>query len=177
LLLDPLTDYGQFGDTDFINKEQIYVVGYAMGGKVALHAAALDERISGAVSVAGFTPMRLDDEYKQTGGLARWSEHYPLQPWLAEFIGQETRVPYDYHEVIAAIAPRDVSVITPEIDRHANPDDVKIAVSEAEKVFNLLDAGNNLRLNIPYDYNNLSPKMKDLMIEELRLLSDQKTEE
>ncbi len=176
LLLDPLTDYGRFGDTDFIDREQIYVVGYAMGGKVALHAAALDERISGAVSVAGFTPMRLDDEEKQTGGLARWSEHYPLQPWLAEFIGQEARVPYDYHEVIAAIAPRKVSVITPEIDRHANPDDVTFAVSEAEKVFNLLDAGGNLRLNIPYVYNNLSPRMKELMIEELRSLLDQEAE-
>ncbi len=41
-----------------LNTSQITVVGYALGGAVALHAAALDKRISNIASIAGFTPFR-----------------------------------------------------------------------------------------------------------------------
>ncbi|MCC5906178.1 MAG: alpha/beta fold hydrolase [Balneolaceae bacterium] len=168
LLMEPLTDYDEFGDTGFLDTDQIYLLGYAMGGRPALHAAALDERITGVISIAGFTPMRLDTEEKHTGGLARWSEHYPLQPWLADFIGMEERVPYDYHEVIAAIAPRRVSVITPEIDSQADPADVLRAVNSARPVFDQLGVGDHLRFKKPFDYNRFGPEMQQVLFDELR---------
>ena len=46
-------------------------MGYGTGGMAALHAAALDEKIAGVISVAGFAPMRLDTRDKGTGGVAR----------------------------------------------------------------------------------------------------------
>ncbi len=168
LMLEPLTEYDEFGDAGFLDTDQIYLLGYAMGGRPALHAAALDERINGVISIAGFTPMRVDTEEKHTGGLARWSEHYPLQPWLADFIGMEERVPYDYHEVIAAIAPRRVSVITPEIDSQADPADVLQAVNSARPVFDQLGAGDHLRFKKPFDYNRFGPEMQQVLIDELR---------
>ena len=168
LMLEPLTEYDEFGDTGFLDTDQIYLLGYAMGGRPALHAAALDERIAGVISIAGFTPMRVDTEEKHTGGLARWSEHYPLQPWLADFIGMEERVPYDYHEVIAAIAPRRVSVITPEIDSQADPSDVLRAVNSARPVFDQLGAADQLRYKKPFDYNRFGPEMQQVLFDELR---------
>ena len=168
LTLDPATEYDEFGRTDFIDTNQIFLVGYAMGGRVALHAAALDERIAGVVSVAGFTPMRLDTEDKHTGGLARWSKHYPLQPWLADFIGYEERIPYDYHEVLAVIAPRQISVIAPKIDTQATVPEVESSVTKAREVYDLLDSGENLRIKTPFDYNRLGPEMQEVLFEELR---------
>ena len=42
-----------------------------LGGTVALHAAALDSRIKGVASFAGFTPLRTDSLDKPTGGISR----------------------------------------------------------------------------------------------------------
>ncbi len=170
LLYEPLTEYDQFGDTGFLDTGQIYLLGYAMGGRVALHAAALDERVAGVITIAGFTPMRTDRADKHTGGLARWSKYYPLQPWLADFIGMEQYVPYDYHEVIAAIAPRRVSVITPSIDSQVNPDEVRDAVQQARTVFEHLDAGERLRFKKVFDYNRFGPEMQQVLSDELRAM-------
>ena len=170
LLYEPLTEYDEFGDTGFLDTGQIYLLGYAMGGRVALHAAALDDRITGVISIAGFTPMRPDTEEKHTGGLARWSKHYPLQPWLADFIGKEQHVPYDYHEVVAAIAPRRVSVITPAIDTQADPENVKYSVQMAHPVFERMGAGEQLRLKTVFDYNRFGPEMQQVLFDEMRSL-------
>ena len=42
----------------YIDPQRIYVAGFALGGNVALHVAALDSRVAGVASFAGFTPMR-----------------------------------------------------------------------------------------------------------------------
>eukprot|EP01083_Nonionella_stella_P300892 1029559_1 len=41
-----------------MNMNELSVVGYAMGGQIAIHAAALDLRIQNIASIAGFTPLR-----------------------------------------------------------------------------------------------------------------------
>ena len=37
---------------------RVYLLGYSLGGMVALHAAALDQRVSGVACFSGFTPWR-----------------------------------------------------------------------------------------------------------------------
>ena len=98
----------------FIDAKKIFLVVYGTGGMTAIHAAAMDERIAGVVSVAGFTPMRLDNNEKGTGGVARWAQWTMLLPRLGQFIGNETRVPYDYQELLALIAPRPALVVAPD---------------------------------------------------------------
>ncbi len=142
----------------FIDRQRIYLLGYGTGGMTALHAAALDDRIAGVVSVAGFTPMRLDTLDKGTGGVARWSRWLPLEPCLAAFVGHEARIPYDYHEVLAMIAPRKVAVIAPRIDYQATLADVETCVDEAAKVFELLSAPDHLHFQVLDDYNHFSPE-------------------
>ncbi len=123
---------------------------------------------------AGTHESRAEDSH--TGGLARWSEQYPFQPWLSEFIGYETRVPYDYHEVLAAVAPRKVAVIAPKIDRQATNEEVLLAVEEASGVFELSGSEDHLLLSLPDDYNQLGPEMLQVINEQLRLLLDKNRE-
>jgi pimeloyl-ACP methyl ester carboxylesterase len=156
---------------DFIDPKRIIVLGYATGAMAALHAAALDDRISGVVSVAGFTPMRLDGLDKGTGGVARWSRWIPLQPRLGEFIGQESRIPYDYHEVLAMIAPRPVLVFAPRIDYQATLADVKGCVDEAAWVYHLFGARSNLRFQELEDYNRFSPESQKVVYEGLKVMT------
>jgi pimeloyl-ACP methyl ester carboxylesterase len=136
-----------------------------MGGMVALHTAALDPRVKGVVSIAGFTPMRTDTAEKGTGGLARFSRDLPLLPRLGFFIGNESKLPYDYNELIASIAPRPVYVLAPQMDRDANPGEVRQAVEEAKKIYTLYNAAGKLQLDEPWDYNRLPEATQDRIIQ------------
>jgi len=156
---------------DFIDATRLYLLGYSTGAMAALHAAALDDRVAGVVSVAGFTPMRLDTLDKGTGGVARWSRWLPLQPRLADFIAHEDRIPYDYHEVLAMIAPRPVAVFTPKIDYQATRGDVQTCVEAAAKVFELLGARANLRFYELDDYNRFGPETQKVVFSRLVALA------
>ncbi len=41
-----------------VDHSRIYTIGYALGGKVGLVAAALDNRVKAVVSVCGFDPLQ-----------------------------------------------------------------------------------------------------------------------
>jgi len=155
---------------DFIDPKRIWLLGYGTGGMIALHAAALGERVAGVVSVAGFTPMRLDTADKGTGGNARWSTWMPLQPRLAAFIGHESRIPYDYHELLALIAPRRAMVFAPKIDYQSTLADVKACVQEANKVYELLNGRGALEFHELDDYNHFSPETQKVVFEKLKVV-------
>jgi len=89
-----------------LDSSRIYLFGYSIGASIALHTAALDPRVKGAVSLNGFTPMRTDTADKGTGGIARYFREQDLLPRMGAFAGKEAGLPYDYDELIAAIAPR-----------------------------------------------------------------------
>lgn len=157
---------------DYLNDDKIFVGGYALGGTVSLYSAALDERIAGVISASGFTPMRTDHPGKTAEGLYRYSHLHGLLPRLGFFIDNEDRIPYDYHEILASIAPRPLLVISPLWDQYASSDDVSQAVQEATKVYELYGAEGNITLFEPDDYNRLSPEMKDVMVDWVKKISE-----
>src|SRR6185503_551676 len=129
------------------------------------HAAALDSRVKGVVAISGFTPMRTDTAAKPTGGLARFSQERPVAPKLGLFIGQESKVPYDYDGLIAAIAPRPVYVVQPTMDRDATPADVRAAVERARAAYALHNAPDQLTLVEPNDYQRLPAATQNAAIQ------------
>lgn len=138
-----------------IDGERVYLYGFSMGGNLALHTAALEPRVKGVVVACAFTPMRTDTPDKGTGGIARFYREHDLLPNLGAYEGKEANIPYDYDELIAAIAPRPVYVIAPTYDRDATPADVRAAVEKAGKVYTLYGAADNLKLDEPWDYSRL----------------------
>lgn len=150
---------------DFINSEKIIVAGYSLGAAVGLYASATDERIAGVISVAGFTPMRTNTLDRGTEGIMAWSELHGLIPRLGFFVDNESRIPYDFHEVLASIAPRPILVIAPELDKDAHLEDIKNCVKQAETIFNLYDVSEGIDLLIPNDINRFSPEMQEKMLE------------
>jgi cephalosporin-C deacetylase-like acetyl esterase len=148
-----------------VDAARIYLFGYSMGANLALHTAVLDSRVKGVVSLNGFTPMRTDTEEKGTGGIARYFREHDLLPRMGAFAGKETRLPYDFDELIAAIAPRPVYVLSAQFDRDASPADVKKAVEQARKAYGLYNAADNLKLDEPWDYNRLPLGTQDRAIQ------------
>jgi dienelactone hydrolase len=148
-----------------VDPQRISLFGYTLGGAVALHTAALDPRVKSVVSISGFTPMRTDTPAKSTGGLARFSIERPLVPKLGIFIGRETQVPYDYDDLLAAIAPRPVLVVQPSMDRDATPAEVRAAVEEARNTYAAQGAADKLALDEPHDYQRLPAATQTRAIE------------
>jgi dienelactone hydrolase len=144
---------------------RIWVFGYTMGGSLGLYAAALDERIAGVVSIAGFTPMRTDTPDRGMSGMTRYSHLYGLIPRIGLFAGHESQLPYDYDDLMALIAPRPVLIVQPQQDRDAHAGDVRTAVKRAQAVFALKNAAGKLELYEPDDYGRLTNDMQDKIIE------------
>ena len=155
----------------FIDPQRIYLIGYGPGGMTALHAAALDERVAGVISVAGFSPMRTDTLEKGSGGIARWSVWMPLLPRLGAFVGQENHIPYDYDEVLAMIAPRPVLIFAPRLDYQSSLNDVKNCLEQAGRAYDLLGAKPSLQFHELDDYNRFSPESQQVVYEKLKSMA------
>ena len=152
-----------------IDSRKISVFGYSLGGTVGLYAAALDSRISGLVSISGFTPMRTDTADHGTGGIARYNQERGLIPRLGFFIGHEAQLPYDFDELIASLAPRPVMVVEPRFDRDGTPAEVRAAVDRARNAYQAHDASASLTLSEPWEDNRLPNSTQDEIIQWMKL--------
>ena len=148
-----------------VDAQRVYLFGYSMGGMVGAYTAALDPRVKGLVSICGFTPMRTDTADRGTGGVARYSHERGLIPRLGFFVGHEQQIPYDFQDVLGAIAPRPTLVVQPQLDRDANSDDVRTALGQAQQVYGLYGSAARLMLYDPWDYNRLPDQTQDWIID------------
>ncbi len=153
---------------DFIDSTKIFVSGYSLGATVGLYAAALDERIAGVVSVAGFTPMRTNSPDRGTEGIRAYSHLHGLMPRLGFFVGKENRIPYDFNEVLACIAPRPLLVIAPVLDKDAHFEDIQNCVEQVRTIYDLYGMSGNIQISVPDDYNRFSPDMRQQMYKWLK---------
>lgn len=150
---------------NFVDSSRISVMGYTLGATVGLYAAALDKRISSVVSVCGFTPMRTDTPDKGTEGIKGYSHLRGLLPRLGFFVGNESRIPYDFNGLLACIAPRPLLVIAPTLDEDAALAEVKNCVAQVKQVYNLYQAPDQLSIYSPYDYSRFSKIMQENVLQ------------
>ena len=145
---------------------KVTLSGFSLGGMVALHVAALEpERVAAVCAVAAFTPMRSDTADRPTGGLRRFSHMHGLVPMLGLFLGAEESLPYDYQDLLGAIAPRPALLLTPKRDRDANFSDVTHCIDEARGVWEDHNASRKLTWSAPDDYSRLSMEMTNSVVD------------
>lgn len=144
-----------------IDSSQIYLAGYALGGKLALLSAATDDRVKGVVSICGFDPLRLQSPDKGTEGIRYYSHLHGIVPRLGFFIGQEDRVPFDFDEVLALVAPKPVMLVAPVLDRYARIADVKREIEAPRKIYDLLGHPEALMFETPTDVNRFPGSLQD----------------
>src|SRR6185503_4471229 len=70
-----------------------------------------------------------------TEGIRHYSHLHGLLPRFGFFAGHEDRLPIDFDEILAAVAPRPVFMIAPTLDRYHPVGDVRLAVDAANKVY------------------------------------------
>lgn len=134
-----------------VDKTRLGVIGHSLGGHNALFTAVFDDRLKAVVTSCGFTPFH--DYYG--GKVAGWtSDRY--MPRIRDVYGNDAdKLPFDFYEVIAAIAPRGVFSNSPLKDSNFDISGVRKAFAKAGEVFALLKTEKNLTLvtpDAPHDF-------------------------
>lgn len=153
---------------EFVDKSKIFIAGYSLGGTVGILSTALDDRVAGLITIAGFTPMRTNTLDRGTEGIKAYSHMHGLIPRLGFFVGREDRIPIDFNEIISYIAPRPILMITPSYDKDAHKDDIKLCVDDVMQIYKLYQKNERVELYIPNDYNRFSTIMRNKTYEWLK---------
>lgn len=74
-------------------------------------------------------------------------------------------MPFDFDEVLAAIAPRRTLIVAPTLDRYAPVADVKLEVEVARRAFAGLGKEDALQLQTPLAFNSFTPSMEESVLD------------
>ncbi len=83
-----------------VDSNRIGVIGHSHGAYGSILAAVYEPRIKLVVASCGFTTLRSDPRPD------RWSHLTALFPQLGFYVADIDQAPFDWHEIIACIAPR-----------------------------------------------------------------------
>ena len=146
----------------FIDSSKIYLAGYSLGGTVALFTAALDNRIKGTAVVSAFSSLRNDNT--GTEGIRHYSELHGLIPRLGFFEGHEDRIPIDFDDVLACIAPRSLLIVAPARDRDHSIESVQKLVSSASTSYQQKQAAGKITLEQPDTFNHFPDSLQKTVV-------------
>ncbi|MCA8989201.1 MAG: alpha/beta fold hydrolase, partial [Planctomycetaceae bacterium] len=130
---------------DEVDAERIGVIGHSLGGHNAMYVAAFDERVKVIVSSCGWTPFH--DYY--AGNITGWTSDRYMPLLKTKYELNPDRVPFDFYEVVAALAPRPFYSSSPLKDANFDYRGVQKAEKEARKVYELLGAADQLVVRYP----------------------------
>lgn len=139
-----------------VDPKRIGAIGHSLGGHNSLFVAAFDKRIRAVVTSCGFNSFA-----KYMGGdLTGWS-HKGYMPRIATEYGKDpARMPFDFPDVLAAIAPRPVFINAPVGDRNFEVSGVRDCVDAARPVYRLFDADNRLVAEYPDAGHDFPPGIR-----------------
>jgi len=150
--------FGTFRAIDYlhtlpnVDKDKIALTGHSRNGKLALMAAAFDERIKAIIPSSGGSgaevPWRYATQQYDVEDIALLSAAQPawLHPRLRFFIGRENKLPIDQNLFMALIAPRGLMLSTAINEGAGNPWGIEQAYGSAQKVYKFLNAEDNLAI-------------------------------
>lgn len=119
-------------------------IGHSLGGHNSLFTAFLDERLTVIITSCGFDSW-LD---YQNGDLTGWTQDRYL-PTLRDYLGRPHEIPFDFYELLAALAPRHVYINAPKGDTNFQWQSVRRIVRAARPIYALHGAAERLRVTFP----------------------------
>lgn len=139
-----------------VDPSRIAAIGHSLGGHNAIFLAAFDRRVKAVVSSCGWCPFH--DYYE--GDIRGWtSDRY--MPRLRDRYGLDpNRVPFDFYEVIAALAPRPFFTCSPTGDENFSVEGVKKAIPVVREVWRLFGAEDRLRARYPDAGHDFPPAVR-----------------
>ena len=125
-------------------------IGHSLGGHNALYTAVYEPRIAVVATSCGF-----DSYLDYYGGKpAVWAPEkgwcqVRYMPRLLNYAGRLADIPYDFHEILGALAPRPVFVSAPLRDANFQWQSVDRCLAAAREVYTLFNAAARLTIAHP----------------------------
>ena len=139
-----------------VDPQRIGVIGHSLGGHNAMFVAAFDSRLKVIVSSCGWTPFR--NFYK--GQLAGVAQNLYMPRIRDVYKLDVDQVPFDFYEVVAALAPRAFFSNSPLADYNFEVAGVKKAAVKAREVYALLGAADRLQVRYPNCAHDFPPEVR-----------------
>jgi hypothetical protein len=137
-------------------------IGHSLGGHNAIYTAVFDPRISVIASSCGFDSY-LDyydgDERNWFFGQGWCQIRY--MPRMSNYRGRLAEIPFDFPELLAALAPRPVFINAPLHDSNFRWRSVEQCVDAARPVYQLWDAEDRLQVHHPDSDHSFPPPMRE----------------
>ena len=140
-----------------VDGERIGAIGHSLGGHNTLFVGAFDDRIKVMVTSCGFT--RFHKYYD--GDLTGWT-HKGYMPRIADVYEKNPdKMPFDFPEVLAAIAPRSLFINAPVHDDNFEVSGVKDCVAAVKPLYALFDESENLSVAYPSSDHDFPPEARE----------------
>lgn len=139
-----------------VDGSRIGALGHSLGGHNTLYTAAFDTRIKALVSNCGFCSF---SKY-YVGDLTGWSGPRYM-PRIKTDYPNADKMPFDFQEVVAAIAPRAFLAIAPERDANFDVAGVREVIDAATPVYQLFGKPERLKVFYPDCEHEWPKPMRD----------------
>lgn len=127
-----------------VDPGRIAAIGHSLGGHNSIFSAVLEPRIGAVVSSCGFTRF-----HRYYGGkLAGWTSPRYMPKIASERGNDPDRMPFDFPELIAALAPRPFFTNSPLHDANFDVDGAHDCIAAARPIYELY--GHSERLQAVY---------------------------
>lgn len=141
-----------------VDPERIGVIGHSLGGHNSLFLAVFEPRVRAVVTSCGFNSFF---KYMK-GDLTGWS-HKGYMPRIAtQFFKDPVKMPFDFTEVLASIAPRPVFINAPLGDTNFEVSGVRDCVTAALPVYHeIFGARERLEVHYPQAGHEFSLEVRE----------------
>jgi Oxidoreductase family, NAD-binding Rossmann fold len=134
----------------FIKKGAFGAIGHSLGGHNSVFTAVFDDRIRAVVTSCGLDSFL--DYYRGDEKVwlpeKGWTQTRYM-PRLAGYRNRLPEIPFDFHELIGALAPRHVLIVAPLKDSNFRSDSVDRIAAAARPVYELYGQPGRLRVEHP----------------------------
>lgn len=147
----------------FVKPGAFGTIGHSLGGHNSVYTAVFDDRIKAVVTSCGL------DSYLDyyDGNEKNW---FPEKGWcqtrymlkLADYRGRLQDIPFDFHEMVGALAPRHVLIVAPLKDSNFRAASVDRVAAAASDVFKLYGQPARLRVEHPDCDHDFPQDMREL---------------
>jgi len=144
---------------------RIGCIGHSLGANNTLFLGPFDLRVKALVSSCGFTSFAryaASKNAKEHGGqLAPWSQKVYMPRIATMFGNNPARMPFDFSDVLAVLAPRPLFVNAPLHDPIFDVSGAKDCLNSARHIYKLFNAQNRLVAIFPDASHSFPPAARE----------------
>jgi dienelactone hydrolase len=147
----------------YVEPGKFGVIGHSLGGHNSVYTAVFDGRIKAVVSSCG-----LDSYLDYFGGDEKvwmpekgWTQTRYM-PRLAGYRGRLPEIPFDFHELIGALAPRHVLIVAPLKDHNFRTESVDRVAAAASRIYALYGHPERLKVQHPDCAHDFPQEMREV---------------